>query len=179
MHVSACTLRKRETADSRKHDGYTPPGCGDPDGSLPSEWFAAGTEEELHAFLRSGLDVLVVTVPLTPKTRKIIGRTEFSLLAEQKTFVSNVSRGEVIDTDALIEALEGDLISGAALDVTDPEPLPDGHRLWHTKNVIITPHVSGDSGAYARGVFEVLKDNLIKLSKGQDLSNTVNLKEGY
>lgn len=180
MHIHACTLRPRETPASRRDDSYAPPGCGDPEGALPSRWYSASTEEGFHEFLQSGLDVLVLTVPLTARTRGLMGRTEFGLLAGQKkTFVSNVARGEVVDTEALVEALEGDLICGAALDVTDPEPLPDGHRLWRTKNVIITPHVSGDSGAYARGLFEVLKNNLIRLSKGQELSNVVNLEEGY
>lgn len=179
MDVHACTLRRRETAASRRDDSYAPPGCGDPEGIFPSRWFSADTEEELHSFLGSGLDVLVLTIPLTAKTRGMIGRKEFGLLAERKTFVSNVARGEVVDTDALMDALEADVICGAALDVTDPEPLPDGHPLWTTKNVVITPHVSGDTTSYARGVFEVLKGNLTRLSKGQELSNRVNLAQGY
>ncbi|TQS32469.1 hypothetical protein Golomagni_07212 [Golovinomyces magnicellulatus] len=179
MDIHVCTLRQRETESSRKDDTYTPPGCGDPDGIFPSKWFSANTKEGLHDFLGSGLDVLVLTIPLTSKTRGLIGKDELSLLADRKAFVSNVARGEVLDTDALIDALENDTICGAALDVTDPEPLPTDHRLWKTKNVFITPHVSGDSGSYAQGVFEVLKANLVKLSKGQELSNRVNLEEGY
>lgn len=179
MDIHACTLRPRETEESRKDDTYVTPGCGDPDGILPSKWFSANSKAGLHEFLLSGLDILVLTIPLTSKTQGIIGQEELQLLSAKRTFISNVARGEVIDTDALIESLEKDLICGAALDVTDPEPLPDGHRLWSTKNVIITPHVSGDSEAYARRVFEVLKHNLVRLSKGEELSNQVDRVSGY
>lgn len=179
MDIYACTLHPRTTPESRKDDTYTPEGLGDPEGIFPSKWFSSGDTAGLHEFLSSGLDLLVITVPLTDKTRGVISRTELALLAEKKTFVSNVGRGEVINTDDLIDALDEGIIRGAALDVTNPEPLPDGHRLWSTKNVFITPHVSGNSSAYNRRVYEVLKHNLVRLSEGKELSNKVNRREGY
>ena len=65
----------------------------------------------------------------------------------RRAWLVNVSRGGHVDTDALVDALEREAIAGAALDVTDPEPLPDGHRLWSLPNCIITPHDAGSSGA--------------------------------
>lgn len=179
MDVYACTLHPRPTPESRRDDTDAPEGLGDPDGTFPSRWFSAGTKTDLHAFLSSGLDLLVITIPLTNKTKRLIARPELELLAKRTVFVSNVSRGSIVDTDDLIDALNGGIIRGAAIDVTDPEPLPDGHRLWSTKNLLITPHVSGDSSAYAQRIFEILKYNLVRLSEGRDLTNVVDKKEGY
>ncbi|KKP05740.1 D-isomer specific 2-hydroxyacid dehydrogenase [Trichoderma harzianum] len=179
MDIYVCTLHPRLSPESRRDETYTPAGLGDPEGILPSKWFSAGDTEGLHDFLSSGLDLLVITIPLTRNTRGLISRNELTLLAKQKTFVSNVGRGEIIKTDDLIDALEDGVIRGAALDVTDPEPLPDGHRLWSTKNLFISPHVSGDSSAYAQRVYEVFKYNLVRLSEGRELTNKVNRNEGY
>jgi phosphoglycerate dehydrogenase-like enzyme len=169
MDIHVCNLRPRPTPESRKDETYTPPGLGDPEGVFPSKWFSAEHTEGLHEFLSSGLDLLVIAIPLTDRT----------LLAQKKAFVSNIGRGEVLITDDLIDALEEGTIRGAALDVTDPEPLPDGHRLWSTKNLFISPHVSGNSSSYARRVFEVLKYNLVRLSEGKELTNKVDRSRGY
>ncbi|KAF3771303.1 hypothetical protein M406DRAFT_240378, partial [Cryphonectria parasitica EP155] len=179
MDVYAYTLHERKTPESKKDNSYTPPGLGDPDGALPSKWFYGESTEELHEFLGSGLDLLVVALPLTPKTTGLIGTPEFKVLSAKKTFVSNIARGPIIKTDDLIEALEGEVIRGAALDVTDPEPLPNGHPLWSAKNVLVTPHVSGASTHYFDRVWGIVKLNLEQLSQGKELTNKVNRKEGY
>lgn len=179
MDVHAYTLHARDTPSSRRDDSYAPPGLGDPEGQFPSQWFSGDSTEDLHKFLGSGLDLLVVSLPLTDKTRKLISKPELEVLGKRKTFVSNIARGPIIDTDALIDALEGGVIRGAALDVTDPEPLPDGHRLWKTKNLMITPHVSGGSSSYGNRVLAILEENLTRLSDGRPLMNQVNKKEGY
>ncbi|KJK73877.1 hypothetical protein H634G_10827 [Metarhizium anisopliae BRIP 53293] len=140
MDVHAYTLHPRPTPESRRDKGYTPDGLGDPDGTLPSKWFSGSSTQELHNFLGSGLDLLVIATPLTEATRGLIAEAEFEILAKNKTFVSNIARGPVVNTDVLIRSLNNDSIRGAALDVTDPEPLPEGHPLWTAKNVIITPH---------------------------------------
>ncbi|KAK3898459.1 oxidoreductase-like protein [Staphylotrichum tortipilum] len=183
MTVHAYTLHPRPTPESRRDHAWTPPGLGDPEGTIPSKWFSGGSTAELHEFLGSGLDLLVVAAPLTEKTQHILGREEFRLLAEKngkgKTFVSNIGRGPVVDTDALVDALEEGLVRGAALDVTDPEPLPDGHKLWGAKNVIITPHVSGASVRYFERVVAILEENLGRLVEGRELVNKVDPKRGY
>ncbi|PKS05017.1 hypothetical protein jhhlp_008383 [Lomentospora prolificans] len=179
MDVHAYTLHPRDTPESRRDKAYHPPGLGDPDGNLPSKWFSGGSTADIHAFLGSDLDLLVICLPLTPKTQHLIGAAEFNILSKKKTFVANIARGPIIKTDDLIEALENDTISGAALDVTDPEPLPDGHPLFKTKNVIITPHVSGISTRYNERVLAILELNIGRLLKGEELANRVNRKEGY
>ncbi|KAL6900053.1 hypothetical protein GGI43DRAFT_427774 [Trichoderma evansii] len=160
MNIHAHTFHPRNTPESRYQDSYTPAGLGDPEGVLPSKWFSGTSKQEIHEFLDSGLDVLVISIPLTEKTKGLLSTKEFEILGKKKTFVSNISRGQVVDTDALIDALEGDVISGAAIDVTDPEPLPDGHRLWKTKNLILTPHVGGQSKSYAERALAILEANL-------------------
>jgi len=146
---------------------------------LPKKWFSGETKEELHEFLSQGFDLLVVSVPLTDKTRHLLAGPEFEILKARKTFVSNIARGAIIKTDDLIDALDKGLIRGAALDVTDPEPLPDGHPLWKAKNVIITPHVSGNSTAYTERVLALLENNLTRLSEGKELMNQVSRRDGY
>jgi len=179
MDVHAYTLHPKTTPESRRDDAYAPPGLGDPDGTLPSKWFSGTTKAELHAFLASGLDLLVVAVPLTELTRHLLAAPEFEVLSEKKTFVSNVARGPVVHTADLIDALDKGLIRGAALDVTDPEPLPDGHPLWSAKNVIVTPHVSGNSSAYTERVLAIVEKNLTRMSEGKELTNRVSRKDGY
>lgn len=179
MTVHAYTLHPRRTPSSRRDDSYAPPGLGDPAGALPDRWFAGRSTADLHAFLGSGLDLLVVALPLTPQTRGLIAKPEFDILRARKAFVSNIARGPIVDTHDLIDALENGTVRGAALDVTDPEPLPDRHPLWRAKNIIITPHVSGATSKYMERVFEVLMANLTRFSNGERLMNLINRKEGY
>ncbi|KAL0944941.1 d-isomer specific 2-hydroxyacid dehydrogenase [Colletotrichum truncatum] len=177
--VHAYTLHPRPTPESKRDNGYTPPGLGDPEGKFPSKWFSGASKADLHAFLGSGLDLLVVATPLTDKTSHLLAAEEFEILSAKKTFVSNIARGPVVNTEDLIEALDKELIRGAALDVTDPEPLPEGHPLWKAKNLLITPHISGMSTSYAERILAILDYNLKRLSEGKRLVNVVNKREGY
>ncbi|GKU22037.1 unnamed protein product [Fusarium langsethiae] len=180
LDVHAYTLHPRNTPESRHDDSYSPPGLGDPEGKFPSKWFSGGSKEDIHAFLDSGLDIVVIALPLTDKTRGLISKPEFGILAKKRTFVVNIARGPIVDTDDLIEALNSEKIVGAALDVTDPEPLPDNHPLWSAKNVIITPHISGSSSFYYKRLFDIFGLNLDRLGAGRtDLINKVNRREGY
>ncbi|KAK7422475.1 hypothetical protein QQZ08_009463 [Neonectria magnoliae] len=179
MDVHAYTLNPRTTPESRKDHSYSPAGLGDPDGVLPSKWFSGDSTADIHEFLGSGLDLLVIAVPLTDKTRHLISKPEFEVLSKKRTYVSNIARGPIVNTDDIIEALDTGLIRGAALDVTDPEPLPDGHPLFKAKNVTITPHISGASNAYYQRVLDIFRLNLERLSEGRDLINKVNRKSGY
>lgn len=179
MEVYAYTLHERKTPGSKRDDSYSPPGLGDPDGVYPSKWFFGGSTEELHEFLGSGLDLLIVAMPLTPKTTGLIGTPEFEVLSKKKAFVTNIARGPIIKTDELISALDKELIRGAALDVTDPEPLPEGHPLWSAKNAIVTPHISAASTHYFDRLWGIVELNLQRLSEGKELTNKVDLGEGY
>lgn len=177
MDVHAFTLHPRATPESRKADSYSEPGLGDEDGQFPSKWFWG--KDQLNDFLGSDLDLLVITVPLTGETRGMIGREQFAQLSKKKAYVSNIARGAVIKTDDLMDALDAGQIRGAALDVTDPEPLPADHKLWGYKNVIITPHCSGNSTHYNDRAIKILQSNLERRARGQHLINQVDKGLGY
>lgn len=180
MEVYAYTQSPRTTPESRRlTTTYMVPGTGDPEGTVPSRWFSGALDD----FLAQDLDLLVVSLPLTEGTRGAIGRRQFEILAERSaatgrpgTYIANVARGPIIDTDALVDALQGDLISGAALDVTDPEPLPDGHPLWKAPNVLITPHISWQSTSVFERVIDVLYTNLERLDLDEPRVNAVQRK---
>lgn len=155
------------------------PGTGDPDGSIPIAWYSGTTKADLHAFLAQDLDVLVMSLPLTPATTHLLGAAEFAILARRRAFVVNISRGKILDQDALIDALNDEKLRGAALDVTDPEPLPKDAPLWEAKNVIITPHISGLSNKYGERAFDVLFTNLKRRERGEKMFNLVDRKRGY
>ncbi|PHH50878.1 hypothetical protein CFIMG_004398RA [Ceratocystis fimbriata CBS 114723] len=173
MEVYAFTHRERTTPESRKDATWSQPGQGDPAGLIPTRWFHGSTKDAINNFLGQDLDVLVVSLPLTDKTRKLLSHEQFDILARRHAFVSNVSRGGIVDQDALIEALETNKIRGAALDVTEPEPLPKNHPLWTTKNIFISPHVSWKSRKYWSRVLELTVMNLDAHAKGKKLFNQV------
>jgi phosphoglycerate dehydrogenase-like enzyme len=138
--------------------------------------------EELHrpdAFHRliSRADVVASAVPLTPLSRGMIGTKEFGMM-KRGTILINVSRGAVVDTAAMVGALDRGQVVAAGLDVTDPEPLPVGHPLW-TRNVIITPHTAGQSPGGQRRSHELYRENLRRFAAGEMLLNVVDKKAGY
>lgn len=133
-----------------------------------------GYDDDLHAaFMRS--DYVVLACPLTDTTRGIIDEEVFRTLPPNAVVV-NVARGPVVDTDDLLAALRGNKIRGAALDVTDPEPLPQDHPLWNLENVLITPHNSGYTGQYWERHADILVENLSRIDETgsyTDLENQV------
>lgn len=180
MEVYAYTNRPRPTPESRHDKGtYVVSGLGDPEGIYPSKWFSGSDPRSINEFLSSGLDLLVLSVPLTPETKHIISAPQLRLLSEKKTFVSNVGRGPLINTVDLVQALNEGWIRGAALDVTDPEPLPEGHPLWKAKNLIITPHIGWASKSYNSRIMDILELNLQNVSQGKDIINKVSRNRGY
>jgi phosphoglycerate dehydrogenase-like enzyme len=122
--------------------------------------------------------LVMLALALTPETRHIIGAPELALM-HKRAWLVNVSRGGHVDTDALVDALERDAIAGAALDVTDPEPLPEGHRLWSMPNCIITPHSAGTSGAVMRDLVGRVHDNVQRFGAEEPLLGVVDLVAGY
>ena len=124
--------------------------------------------DELHALLPE-VDVVVLVTPLTEATRGLFGRREFSLLRDD-ALVVNVGRGPVLDTEALI-AENGRI--RAALDVTDPEPLPVEHPLWEAPGVYFTPHVAGGSAAFYPRARAFMDEQLARWEKGEALANVV------
>lgn len=184
MTVLAYTASPRATPEARRDDGYIVPGTGDPSGEIPSAWFSGHGKEALHTFLSANLDYLILTLPLTPATRHLLSTEEFQILSSNSSsvggpFVVNISRGPIIDQLALITALKDGTVRGAALDVTDPEPLPPDNELWGIDNVIITPHMSSAGKEYLGRAFEVLELNLERKEKGKKLVNEVGRGRGY
>ena len=123
-------------------------------------------------------DVVAICVPLTAATEGMIGAEELALM-KPGSYLINIARGRICDTDALREALESGHLGGACLDVTDPEPLPPGHPLWKAPNLVITPHVSGRAeltGERRRALFH---ENLRRFARGEPLLNVVDKVAGY
>jgi phosphoglycerate dehydrogenase-like enzyme len=115
--------------------------------------------------------VIVLILPSTAESHRLIDAPQFALM-QQGTLLVNAARGPVVNTDALVAALQSGRIR-AALDVTDPEPLPDGHPLWKCPNLLITPHVGGSSPEFARRALKVAADELRRYMAGEPLLNVV------
>lgn len=123
-------------------------------------------------------DFLVVTAPLTPTSRGLVGREAIARL-RPSSFVVNISRGGIIDEDALVDALRAGRIAGAGLDAHTTEPLPSGHPLWAMPNVLVTPHNGATTpGTLARG-FEIMVANLAAFVAGGPMTNVVDKAAGY
>lgn len=118
-----------------------------------------GFETDLIENALTRTDHLILACPLTPTTKNLIGETELTLLPTHAT-VTNVARGKVIDTDALVSALQTNDIHSAALDVTNPEPLPPTHPLWNLDNCRITPHNAGHTPKYWERCAEILRKTI-------------------
>jgi phosphoglycerate dehydrogenase-like enzyme len=116
-------------------------------------------------------DVIILIVPLNDQTHHLMNATRLASMKDGAALI-NVARGPVVDTDALIAELNSGRIT-AGLDVTDPEPLPAGHPLWSAKNVIITPHVGGDSAAFIPRGRKLVEEQLARFASGQPLLHIV------
>jgi len=123
-------------------------------------------------------DFVVLAPALTAETRGMIGSKELDAM-RPSAWLINVGRGGLIDTDALVSGLEEGKIGGAGLDVTDPEPLPDGHPLWGFDNVIITPHVANTADMAIPELTEMVRRNVAHFGRGEDLEGLVDVSLGY
>jgi len=117
-------------------------------------------------------EYVVIACPLTETTRKLVDADALRTLREDAVLI-NIARGAVVDTDALVSELRNNRIGGAALDVTDPEPLPEDHPLWGLGNVTITPHNAGHTPEYYDRVADILAENVGRLDGGEALRNRV------
>jgi phosphoglycerate dehydrogenase-like enzyme len=123
-------------------------------------------------------DHFVIAAPATGATRHLVGAPELSAMRSH-TWIVNIARGSLIDTDALVDALRERRIGGAALDVTDPEPLPDGHPLWTLPNALITPHIANPQAALTRQLARRVRENVERLASGEALIAQVDAERGY
>jgi phosphoglycerate dehydrogenase-like enzyme len=146
------------------------------------ERVARRAREGVHAIgelpgLLSKADVVVILVPVTGETRQLVNK-DFLRAMKDGALLVNASRGVVVDTDALLEALTSGRIR-AALDVTDPEPLPTGHPLWQAPGLLLTPHVGGAIHDFRERAFKVVSEQLARLAAGEPLLNVIGGDRGY
>ena len=146
------------------------------DTSKPREYFDdLATLSQAEMYL-PGSDIIVCCMPSSSQTKKYFNERRFTRVKDGAVLV-NVGRGDFIDLDALYRALTSGKIRGAALDVTDPEPLPMRHQLWRHPNCIITPHISGGAFGHSEGteerICEICCDNLRRYVAGEPLTHQV------
>jgi len=134
-------------------------------------------KDQLDEFLGQ-CHVIVVAAPLTPETHGLLGAAEFAQMPKG-AIVVNVGRARIVDTDALIDALESGHLGGASLDVYPQEPLPAAHPLWKTPNVILTPHTSGFRQGHWDEVVELYAENIQRWLKGEPLKYRIEPELGY
>jgi phosphoglycerate dehydrogenase-like enzyme len=125
-------------------------------------------------------DITAVIVPGVKETEGIINRQRLAKMKKGAVII-NGGRGSAIDTEALCDALESGALGGAGLDVTDPEPLPPGHRLWKIENAVITPHVAGGRNMpeTSQYIMELNLENASRFIKGEPLKSLVDIETGY
>ncbi len=136
-----------------------------------------GVADELPNLIGQA-DIVVNVTPLTPKTTGLFDAAMFARMKPSAYFI-NVGRGKSVVTDDLVAALNTGRIAGAGLDVVDPEPLPKDHPLWHARNVVITPHVAGNSELKLDRAWLVIRENLRRYVAGDKLFSVVDVKRGY
>ena len=140
---------------------------------LDEVWPVSRLEEML-----SLSDVVVVSAPLTPGTANLLNADMIRAI-KKDAYLIVVSRGGIVDEDAVVDALESGALAGAGIDVTAQEPLPKESRLWEAPRLILTPHLAGASAPKERRVVEIFKENLIRYQNGDPLLNVVDKSKGY
>lgn len=170
----ARVLAAKRDAMQPEDRGYTPEGIGDQDGNFVHRIYPT---EALESMLME-CDFVVVTLPKTAETLNLIS-TEAIEVMKPTSYIIDISRGGIIDHEALIPALKEKRIAGAALDVFPEEPLPEDNQLWELPNVIITPHISGITHYYDERAVEMFSANLQRYLAKQPLLNQIELNLGY
>ncbi|MBF7083662.1 D-2-hydroxyacid dehydrogenase [Desulfallas sp. Bu1-1] len=145
----------------------------------PLAWFDQVYPPDGLGELLSASDYVLVSLPLTSKTYHFINEKHFTLMKPTSCFI-NIARGQVVNEQALVDALKNKLIKNAILDVFDQEPLPPDSPLWEMENVIITPHIGGVSPRYMERALEIFKHNLsVYLNQGNNFINLIDPARGY
>lgn len=165
---------KRDVMHPAARNEYTVPDTGDPEGVMANRLYPP---EALKSMLAE-CDFVQVTVPATPANFHLINADVLTAMKKTAVLIS-VGRGEAIDEQALIHALQSGQIGGAALDVFEQEPLPATSPFWKMDNVIISPHVSGNNDHYNESAADVFAQNLERYLAHEELLNQVDRKRGY
>jgi len=154
--------------------GYIPEGTGDPYG----DYFTRLYPPQAICSVLKASDFVVICLPLTDDTRNLMGSAEFKAMKPSAYLVA-LGRGGQVDEDALLHALREKHIAGAVLDVFNTEPLPQESPLWGAPNLVITPHIAGDTGRYTDLIMELFYENLRRYLADEDLLNVYDPKKGY
>jgi phosphoglycerate dehydrogenase-like enzyme len=170
MRVLACKRRPEATRD----DGYQIPGTGDPFGELPAKYFAFSALDEMLP----ECDYVVLAAPLTAETRHMINADTLRAM-KSDAFLVNVGRGDLVEEPALTAALRAGTIGGAALDVFSQEPLPSDSEFWMLPNVIVSPHISGNTDRYLERAMNLFAENMRRYLSDEQLLNLVDVDQGY
>ncbi len=154
--------------------GYMPEGLGDANTELVQRMYPP---QAIRSMFKE-CDFVIVTVPLTPETRGMIGAEELAAL-KPGAYLVDVSRGGVIQQEALVNVLRDNKIAGAALDVFTKEPLPADNPLWKLPNVLLTPHIAGFSPHYDERAVALFAENLVRYLSDLPLYNRLDRERGY
>ncbi len=167
-------LAAKHDAMHPQDSGYMPEGMGDPEGAFFHRLYPFQAIQSMF----KECDFVLVCVPLTAATRGLIGEEELAVL-KPSAFLVDVSRGGIVESQALLAALQDKKIAGAALDVFAEEPLPPNSPFWKLPNVILTPHISGISPKYNQRAIELFAGNLKRYITGTPLYNKFEPELGY
>jgi len=165
---------KRNAKQAEDHDHFTFEGTGDPHGEFFDRLYPT---QALGTMVRD-CDFVVITVPLTERTRGIFDERIFKKM-KKGAYLINIGRGGVVDESALLEALQSGHLAGAAFDVFETEPLPPENPLWTAPNFYITPHLAGNTPDYHEKAAAVFEENLRRYLDGAPLLGQVDRKAGY
>ena len=147
------------------------------DDPAPDYVSRVGHSADLLAMLPEA-DVVAISVPLTAETQGMFNAKAFAAM-KPGAYLINIARGKVVDSTALLSALQSKRLAGACLDVTDPEPLPADSPLWRMPNVLITPHTSAEADLTNDRVWGLLRENVRRFGAGEPLLNVVDVTVGY
>ncbi|WRT66829.1 uncharacterized protein IL334_003792 [Kwoniella shivajii] len=170
-------IAANSTGEKRRDEGYIIPGTGDEEGTIPSAYYSTNDPESFKTFL-SKSDILIASLPSTPQTTWLLKDEHLEILPEGAVLI-NVGRGDLVKSDSLIKALDKGHLSGIALDVTDPEPLPEGHPLFTHPLAIITPHTSSNVKGYFEVGADLLLENVKRIREGGKPINKIDPEKGY
>ncbi len=150
----------------------------DPDDIPYSPFLVKVVKPDILNEVLPAADVVFISAPHTAKSHKMMGPQQFELMKKDSYFIA-VSRGGIYDMPSLVKALDGKKLAGAGVDVTDPEPLPQGHALWKFDNVMVTPHIAGRSDKDRARMVGTIRENIARFADGRPLVNVVDKQKGY
>lgn len=165
----------KQNPKSKKDSGYNAwPGTGDPDGLIPEKWFAPDQLNEMLPLC----DLVVITVPSTPNTEGMIGKEQFALMKKTAGMII-ISRGGIVQEEALANALRAGEFASAAVDCFVKEPLPPDHYFFDVPGLIMTPHMSGVYQGFWPVMVQLLGENLRRFANNEPLLNPTSKTQGY